>query len=253
MQIFRTAIPFIAAVSLFGQAASKQPAPIHVFASNGMKAVILDLQPQAERALARPLTIDFGSTTGLLEKINAGAPFDVAILTSDAIANLAKENKLTAATRTELSRCGVGLAVRTGAPKPDIGTPEAMKQALLKARSIAYAKDGASRPTVEKMFDRLGIAAELKPKLVLTTGSGPAMEAVASGQTAVVLTLVSELMPIHGIDIVGPLPADLQGYVSFGAAVNSRTANAEAARALIAQLKAPAAARVYKAKGMEAR
>jgi molybdate transport system substrate-binding protein len=251
MHIFRGAIPFLAAISLFGQSASKQP--IHVFASNGMKAVILDLQPQAERALARPMTIDFGSTTGLLAKINAGAPFDVAILTSDAIANLANENKLAAATRTDLSRCGVGFAVRAGAPKPDIGTPEAMKQALLKAKSIAYAKDGASRPTVEKMFDRLGIAAELKSKLVLTTGSGPAMEAVASGQTAVVLTLISELMPVHGIDIVGPLPADLQGYVSFGAAANSKTPNAEAARALIAQLKAPAAAAVYKAKGMEAR
>jgi molybdate transport system substrate-binding protein len=253
MHIFRRAIPLIAAVSLFGQTGSKQPAPIHVFASNGMKAVILDLQPQAERALARPLTIDFGSTTGLLARINAGEAYDVAILTSDAIANLAKENKLAASTRTDLARCGVGFAVRTGAARPDIGTPEAMKQALLKAKSIAYAKDGASRPTVEKMFDRLGIATELKPKLVLTTGSGPAMEAVASGQTAVVLTLISELMPVHGIDIVGPLPADLQDYVSFGAAANSKTANAEAARALIAQLKAPAAAAVYKAKGMEAR
>jgi molybdate transport system substrate-binding protein len=258
MHIFRGAIPFIAAVSLFGQSASKQATssqagPIHVFASNGMKAVILDLQPQAERALARPLAIDFGSTTGLLEKVNAGAPFDLAILTSDAIANLVKEGKLAAATQTELSRCGVGFAVRSGAPRPDIGTPEAMKQALLKAKSIAYAKDGASRPTVENMFDRLGVAAALKSKLVLTTGSGPAMEAVASGQTAVVLTLISDLMPVHGIDIVGPLPADLQGYVSFGAAANSKTANAEAARLLIAQLRAPAAAAVYKAKGMEPR
>jgi molybdate transport system substrate-binding protein len=248
MHISRGAIPFIAALSLFGQ-----QAPVHLLASNGMKAVILDLQPQAERALGRPLAIDFGSTTGLLGKINAGAPFDVAILTSDAIANLVKENKLAAAPRAELSRCGVGFAVRTGAPKPNIGTPEAMKQALLKAKSIAYAKDGASRPTVEKMFDRLGIAPELKPKLVLTTGSGPAMESVASGQTAVVLTLISELMPVHGIDIAGPLPADLQGYVNFGAAASARTRNAEAARALIAQLKAPAAAAVYKAKGMEAR
>lgn len=248
MHIFRGAIPFLAAVSLFGQAT-----PLHVFASNGMKAVILDLQPQAERALGRPLAIDFGSTTGLLARINAGEPFDVAILTSDAIANLAQQNKLAPATRTDLSRCGVGFAVRTGAPKPDISTPEAMKQALLKAKSIAYAKDGASRPTIEKMFDRLGIATDLKSKLVLTTGSGPAMEAVASGQTAVVLTLISELMPIHGIDIVGPLPGDLQGYVSFGAGVNSKTANAAAARALIAQLKAPASAAIYKAKGMEAR
>jgi len=253
MRLFRVTIPFIAAVSLFGQSAPAKPAPIHVFASNGMKAVILELQPQAERALTRPLTIDFGSTTGLLAKINAGAPFDLAILTSDAIANLVKENKLAAATRTDLSRCGVGFAVRTGAPKPDIGTPDSIRQALLNAKSIAYAADGASRPTVERMFDRLGIAADLKPRLVLTTGSGPAMEAVAAGKTAVVLTLMSELMPVHGIDIVGPLPAELQGYVSFGVAANSRTPNAEAARALIAQLKAPSSAAIYKAKGKEAR
>jgi molybdate transport system substrate-binding protein len=246
MNILRGAIPFLAAASLFSQ----QP-PVNVLASNGMKAVILDLQPQAERAIGRPLAIEFGSTTGLLARIEAGAPFDVAILTSDAIANLAKTNQLSPATRTELARCGVGFAVRTGAPHPHIDTSEAMKQALLKAKSIAYAQDGASRPTVEKMFDRLGIAAALKPKLVLTTGSGPAMQNVASGKTAVVLTLISELMPVHGIDIVGPLPGDLQGYVGFGAAVNTKAANPDAARALIAVLKAPAAAAIYKAKGME--
>ena len=143
MHIFRGAVPFIAAVSLFGQSASKQPAPIQVFASNGMKAVILDLQPQAERALARPLTIVFGSTTGLMEKIKAGAPFDLAILTSDAIANLAKENKLAPATRTDLSRCGVGFAVRTGAPKTgyryarsnETGTAESQIDRLREGRS----------------------------------------------------------------------------------------------------------------------
>jgi molybdate transport system substrate-binding protein len=248
MKIVRGAIPFLAAVSLWAQAP-----PVHVLASNGMKAVILELEPQAERALGHPLAIEFGSTTGLLEKIDAGTPFDVTILTSDAIAKLSKRGQVAAATRVELSRCGVGLAVRSGMPKPDIGTPEAMKQTLLKAKSIAYAKDGASRPTIDKMFDRLGIAGELKPKLVLTQGSGPAMASVAAGQTAVVLTLISELMPVHGIDIVGPLPGDLQGYVNFGAAVSARASNAEAARALIALLKAPAATGVYKAKGMEAR
>jgi molybdate transport system substrate-binding protein len=248
MKIVRGVIPFLAAVSLWAQAP-----PVHVLASNGMKAVILELEPQAERALGHPLAIEFGSTTGLMEKIDAGTPFDVTILTSDAIAKLAQRGQLAPGTRVELSRCGVGLAVRSGMAKPDIGSSEAMKQTLLKAKSIAYAKDGASRSIIDKMFERLGIAAELKPKLVLTQGSGPAMASVASGQTAMVLTLISELKPVHGIDIVGPLPEGLQGYINFGGAASAKASNAETARALIALLKAPATAGIYKAKGMEAR
>ncbi len=249
MHIFRGAIPFIAAVSLFGQSASKQLAPIHVFASNGMKAVILDLQPQAERALGRPLSIDFGSTTGLLQKINAGEPFDVAILTSDAIANLAKENKLTAATRTDLSRCGVGFAVRhrrseTGyqySRSNETGSPESQIDRLREGWSQPpHGRENVRSPGYRRR-------AETETRSDDGVGACHGSRCIP-GQTAVVLTLISELMPVHGIDIVGPLPADLQGYVSFGAAANSKTASAEAARALIAQLKTPTAA-VYKGQG----
>jgi molybdate transport system substrate-binding protein len=146
---------------------------------------------------------------------------------------------------------GIGFAIRSGAPKPDIRTPEALKQTLLAAKSITYAGDGASRPYLDKMLDKLGIAGEVKPKLILTQGSGLAMASVASGKAAVVMTLISELLPIHGIDIVGPLPPDLQNYVTFGAAANAKSSNSAAAAALIAVLREPAAASVYKAKGME--
>jgi ABC-type molybdate transport system substrate-binding protein/sugar lactone lactonase YvrE len=227
-----------------------QSTPVRLLASNGMKAVILQLQPQSERAIGHPLAIEFGSTSELLKKIGAGAPFDAAILTSDAITGLVKANKLAASTRADLAQAGVGVAIRTGARRPDVSTPDALKKALLASTSITYAKDGASRPTIDKMFDSLGIAAAVKAKLVLTQGSGPAMESVAAGKSEIVLTLISELMPVHGIQIIGPLPADVQGYVRFGAGISTKAADAKAAGALITLLKGPVAAPVYNAKGM---
>ncbi len=246
--IFAAALAFAGCISLLGQGDA-----VRVLASNGMKAVIEELQPQCERAIGHPLAIEFGSTSELKGKIEAGAPFDVAILTSDAIADLAKENRIASGTQTAFARSGVGVAVRAGAPKPDIGAPEALKRTLLAATSITFARDGATRASLEKMFERLGIAGELAPKLRLTQGSGLAMAGVASGQAAIGLTLMSEMLPVRGLDIVGPLPPDLQIYIEFGAGAGVHAEHAEAARALLASLKTLAAAPVYKAKGMEPR
>jgi molybdate transport system substrate-binding protein len=233
------------------QAAAAPPAAVRVLASNGMKAVVEELQPQLERAAGHPLSIEYDSTAALKQKIDAGATFDVAILTSEAIGELVKDNKASPAGRADFARSGIGLAVRTGSAKPDIQTPAALKKTLEAAASITYAKDGASRSYIDKMLERLGLADETKPKLVLTQGSGPAMASVASGQVAVVMTLMSELMPVHGIDIVGPLPAELQSYVSFGAAAGAKASDPAGAQALIAFLRSAAAAPVYKTWGME--
>jgi molybdate transport system substrate-binding protein len=242
-----------ALLCLLAQAVSAQNvAPVHVLASNGMKAVIVELQPRAERAIGHPLSIEYGSTSALRQKIDTGTAFDLAILTSDAIADLIRQNKAAAATRADFARCGVGLAVRSGSPKPDIGTAAALKKTLQAAPSIAWAKDGASRPYIDEMLKRLGLAEEVKPKSLLTQGSGPAMASVGAGQTAIVMTLISELLPVDGIDLVGPLPPELQNYVTFGAAVGASAADPAGAKATIAFLKSSAAAPVYKAKGMEA-
>lgn len=246
MNIFRGAI----LLALAGTPVYAQNAPLHVLVSNGMKAVILELQPKAEK-VAGPLIMEFGTTTRLQQKIEAGAPFDAAIMTSEAIAALAKENKIAPGTRTNLSRSGIGLAVRTGAPKPDISTPEALKKALLDAPSVSWAGDGASRPHLDKMIEQLGIAAQVKPKLLLTQGSAIAMQNVAAGKTAMVLTLISELKPVAGIEIAGPLPDQLQGYVEFAAGVSAQTPNAQAAKALISTLTGPGTGAIYTAKGME--
>jgi ABC-type molybdate transport system substrate-binding protein len=248
---FRASTLASVALCFLAHAAAAQPTAVRVLASNGMKAVVEQLQPSVERSIGHPLAIEYNSTTALLQRIDSGAAFDVTILTSEAIGQLVKDAKVTAASRTDFARSGIGLAVRGGSPKPDISTPAALKRTLQGASSITYAKDGASRAYIDKMLERLGLAEETKSRLQLTQGSGPAMASVAAGQVAVVMTLMSELLPVHGIDIAGPLPAELQSYVSFGAGVSIKSSDPAAARALIAFLKSPAAAPVYKARGME--
>jgi molybdate transport system substrate-binding protein len=230
---------------------SRLGAAVHVLASNGMKAVVEELQPRCERTIGHPLSIEYDSTAALMKKIDAGETFDVVILTSEAVGQLVKEAKVTAGTRADFARSGIGLAVRSGSAKPDIGTPAALKRTLQSAASITYAQDGASRSYIDKMLERLGLAEEARAKSVLTQGSGPAMASVASGRAAIVMTLMSELLPVHGIDIVGPLPAELQNYVSFGAGAGVKASQPDGARALIAFLRSPEAAPVYKTKGME--
>ncbi len=249
----RSTIVLAASVLGFAAQMAAQTAPVRMLVSNGVKAVLEDLRPQCERAIGRPLAMEFGSTTGLKQKIDAGEAFDLTLLTTEAIDALMKENKLAAGSRVDLARCGVGLAVRAGAPKPDIHTPEAFKRTLLKAKSITYAGDGASRPFIDKMFHTLGIAADVKPGIVLTQGSGPAMESVAEGKAEIVLTLMSELLPVRGIEVVGPFPAEVQNYVNFSGGVSSKAENAGAAKAVLRFLAGPGAAPTYKAKGMEPR
>ena len=236
---------------LFAQEAAAQDAAVRVLASNGVKAVIQDIQAQCERAIGHPLALQFNSTASLKQRIDAGETFDAAILTSEAIDALVKERKIAGGTRAEVARCGIGVGIRAGAPKPDIGTPEALKQTLRNAKSIAYAQDGASRVYIEKMFARLGIAADVKPKTILLQGSGPATASVAAGQAELVMTLVSEILPARGIELLGPLPAQLQNYVNFAAGASQ--ANNKTAQALIAFLKGPTAAPAFKARGLEPR
>ena len=241
----------VACASLAVQTVAAQKPPVRVLVSNGMKGSFEQLQPLAERAIGRPLDVEFSSTQGLRKRIEGGEAFDATVITTGAIAELTKQGKLDGASRTELGRSILGIGIRAGASKPDIRTVEALKKTLREARSITYPRDGASRGDLEKMFDRLGIAAEIKPKIVLANGSGPAAESVANGQVEMVLTLFSEIVPTHGLEILGGLPGEYQSDVRFSGAVSSGAKDPEAAKALIAFLAGPKAASVFKAKGIE--
>jgi molybdate transport system substrate-binding protein len=250
----RAALALAAAgfVLLAGEAAGQGTA-VRVLVSNGMKAAMEELQPQCERAIGHPLAMQFSSTLALRKRIEGGEAFDATIITVEAIAELIKEGKIAGGSRAEVGRSHLGIGIRAGAAKPDIRTVEALKRTLKEAKSVTYPQDGASRGDIEKMFERMGIAAEMKPKIILAPGSGPATESVAEGKAAMVITLFSEIVPIHGVEILGPLPGEFQSDINFGAGVSAAAKDAQGAKALIAFLTGPKAAAVLKAKGIDPR
>jgi molybdate transport system substrate-binding protein len=228
-----------------------QPSEIHVLVSNGIRAVMEDVRPQAERAIGHPLAMEFNSSTALKQKIDAGTAFDVAIVTSDLMSQLAKEGKIASGSSAGIARSGIGVGVRAGAKKPDIGTPAALKQTLLKAKSITFAQDGASAVFVMKMFEKFGIAEQIKSKTILEQGSTRAAARVADGSAELIFTLVSEILPAPGVELVGPLPAEVESYISMSAGVGSKAHEADASKALVKFLAGPGILATLKAKGME--
>ena len=249
MRKFLTAVAIVSATTLPGVSRA-QAADIRVLASNGVKAAVEALGPQLEKASGATLSIDFSTAATLSERIEKGEAFDVAILTDAAVDALIKSGRLSPE-RTKLARVGIGVGFRSGAPKPDVRTAAAIKQALLTAKAIAYTGNGASRPAIDTMIERLGIAKELQPKSHLTA-AGAAPASVAKGESDLVLTLVSEILPEPGVELAGPLPSDFQTYLGFSAAPSPRAAKSPGVAALIKFLDGPAAAAEYKAKGMEA-
>ena len=230
-----------------------QPASVRALVSNGMKGSTEALQSQIEQTIGRPLAVQFGSTASLKKRIEAGEAFDVTIITTEAIDDLIAQGKLTRASRADVGRSELGIGIRAGAPKPGIGTAAALKKALLETSSVTYPQDGASRGTIEKMFERLGIAAEMKPKIILAPGSAAATESVAAGRAAMVLTLFSEIVPTRGAEILGPLPGEFRSDIRFAAAASALSKNADAVKALITFVSGPQAAPVLKSKGIEPR
>jgi molybdate transport system substrate-binding protein len=246
-----TAILVIVAGHLSTQQTTAQVIGVRVLASNGMKGALEALQPQCERAIGHPLALQFSSTAALKKRIEEGEGFDVTVISAEAITGLTKEGKLVGNSRRDVARSELGIGIRAGATRPDIHSPEALKRTLNEAQSITYPQDGATRSDIEKMFENLGIARDVKPKIILAPSSGAATESVAAGRATLVLTLFSEIVPVAGTEILGPLPGAFQDAVRFQAAVSTTAKNAETAKVLIAYLTGSQAARLYKTKGLE--
>ena len=257
--ISRAANPMAAIVlclglfSLSARGARAQTGELHVMVSDGMKTVVEEVTPQIERATGRKLVAQFNSSKNLRDKIQAGEPFDAAIMTSDVLEDLIQKGKVAAGTRADISRTGIGMGVRAGAPKPDISTPEALKKTLLNAKSISFNPTGASSAHTRDIFAKLGITDAMKSKLMLDPEPGRPQMNVAAGKTELVISLVPEIQFFPGVDLVGPMPAELQSYINFAGGVATNARDAVAAQALIQFLTSPTIAPVLKAKGMEAR
>jgi len=223
---------------------------IKVFCSNSSRAVMQELVPQFERETGYKVSSSFDPAKIILERIDGGETADVAILSAPAIDALTKNGKIAPGSRVQLARCRIGLAVRAGAPRPDISSVEAFKQALLNAKSIAHTTSGISGMHFSGLIERLGIGAEIRAKARKQPG-GLVGELAARGDAELAVQQIPELKAVPGVDVVGALPEELQvvTLVTAGIFVDSR--QPDAARALVEFLSTPVAARVFNAKGLE--
>jgi molybdate transport system substrate-binding protein len=225
-------------------------AEIKVLASGAIKEAYLELIPQFEKASEHKVATTWAGTVDIKKRMAAGEVFDLVIVASPELDAFIREGKMVAGSRADLVRSGVGVAVRGGAPKPDIGSAEALKKALLAAKSIGYST-GPSGVYMASLFERMGIADAVKPKLKQTQPGVLVGSIIASGEAEIGFQQVSELIHVPGIDFIGPLPADVQKITVFSAGIHSGAKEPEAAKALVKFLTAPAAAPVFKKHGLE--
>jgi molybdate transport system substrate-binding protein len=225
-------------------------AEIKVLATHAAQAVMEVLGPQFEQATGHKLVCAYDPSAAVRRQIEAGAAFDVAIITHATLDALAKKNKIEAASISDIGKSGLGVAVKKGAPKPDISTVDAFKRTLLAAKSVVRSTEGASGAYFGELLGRLGIADQMKDKLRLGP-SGRISEMAARGEVELAVQQVSEILPVEGADFVGPFPAEVQLYTMFSAGVASAAKDPKAAMDLVKFLVAPAAAGVVKSKGLE--
>jgi molybdate transport system substrate-binding protein len=223
-------------------------AAVKILSGGAMRSLMLDVAPLFERASGAKVDIRFALTSVLQKEIEQGSAFDIALLPRPELDALARAGKIAAGTQTDVTRSAVGLAVRAGAPKPDIATVEAFKRTLRQARSIAYS-DGPSGAYIAELLARLGIAEEMKPKTKLT--SRLVAEIVAEGEAEVGMQQIVAILPVKGADLVGPLPSELQNIIVYAAGLAAGASQSAAARTFIAFMAMPEVRRLIQAKGME--
>jgi molybdate transport system substrate-binding protein len=236
-----------------GAAVGAKAADIKVLTAGAFKQVVLAMVPDFEKQTGHKVTVENDTVGALTKRIEGGEAFDLAVLTPAAVNDLAGKGRFAAGSRTNLARVGVGVVVKEGTPKPDISSVEAFKKALLAAKSVAYidpAAGGSSGIYVAGLLDKLGIAAEVKPKAKLIHG-GAVAEHIAKDEAELGIHQISEILPVKGITLVGPLPAEIQNYTVYAAGLGANAKESEAAKALLKTLSGPAAADVLKSKGME--
>jgi molybdate transport system substrate-binding protein len=225
-------------------------AEIHVLSTQATEEAYRELVPQFEQASGHKVSTIFTGTLDVQKRIAAGETYDVIIMAGPAIDDYIKAGKIVAGSRVDLAKSGVGVAVRAGAPKPDIGSTEALKKTLLAAKSIGYST-GPSGVYIVGLFSRLGVADQIAPKLKQTPTGVFVGTLVASGAAEIGFQQVSELSTFAGVDFVGPLPADVQQTTAFASGIAVGAKEADAARAWVKFLTAPAAATAYRKRGLE--
>ena len=224
-------------------------AEIRVMLSGAFREAYLELVPPFERATGHKVTPLWMPTVEIMRRLKQGDVADVVILSAPPIAELTEAGVIAPGSSVNLATCGVGVAVKAGAPRPDLSSGEALKRAVLAAISIVYSH-GPSGIYLERLFERMGIADEIRHKVRRVQGQ-PSGAVVAEGEAELGFQQVCELLPVPGIDFVGPLPPDIQEITTFTAGVHAKSREPEAAKALLAFFTSAEAAPVIRSKGME--
>jgi molybdate transport system substrate-binding protein len=229
---------------------------LSVYSSIGVRSAAEELFREFEKQNGSRLAVTWGTAPMLVARIEAGGRADVLILSRAGIDTLRKQGKILSGTDVTLAGSGVAIAVKADAPKPDISTPAALKQTLLKAKSIAYSEPsagGASGVYFAKLLERLGVAGQMKPKTKYPPAGGFSAELLLTGEAELAVQQKPELLHVSGVEIVGFLPGDLNMVTEFAAAIMTGSRNAETGKALIGNLRSPQAAAVFRSKGLDPR
>ena len=225
-------------------------ATIRILSTHAALDVLNVLGPKFERAHGCRLSYGYDPAKAVKRQVETGAAFDVAIVTRPVFDDLVAQGRMLAEPRADVGRSGLGLSVRAGAAKPDIGTTEAFKRTLLAANSVARSTEGTSGIYFDRLIKRLGLAETMRDKIVLGP-SGRVAELVARGEAEMAVQQVPELLPVAGAQYVGPFPPELQLYSDFTAGIASASRHRDVAAAFVKALTAPEAAALFKAAGLE--
>jgi molybdate transport system substrate-binding protein len=224
---------------------------ITVLCSNGFKAVLQEVAPQFEKTSGHQLAISYSVSAELKRRIESGEAFDLVVITPAQIDDLIKTGRVVSQTRAPLARAGMALAVRRGAPKPDVRTVDALKATLVASKSIAFAKEGTGGVFLMSLLKRFGLVEQMTPKFKATTTGDEVSQAVARGEAELGVLPLSEILPVPGVEVAGSFPAEVQDYAVMVGGVGAAAAHSAAARSLLEFLSSPALLPVVEKKGME--
>jgi molybdate transport system substrate-binding protein len=248
MSMRRSIYALLAFTVLAGiEATSASAAEIKVMAPRGIWTVLQEAGPAFEKATGHKINVSVDLAAVVTRRVNAGEAFDIAVATPQQIDALVKEGKLDA--RSDLTKAGIGVEVKKGAPKPDVSTPDAFKRAMLAAKTIGYLKIGTSGAMAAAAIAKVGLTEAVKDKLILPEDD-VVSEMIAEGKIEIGMVNISQILTTEGVDLVGPLPPELQSYIIFSGGVSTKSANADAARELIKFFKSGAVPTIKK-QGME--
>jgi len=237
---------------VFAPVALAQNAQLEILCSNGYKSAMEKLLPAAQKAAERKVHVQYGTSANLKQTIQSGVPFDITILSAQVLDDLEKSGQIAAGSKVDLASSGIGIAVRSGKPKPDVQSTQAVKQLLESAKAVSYVPVGASTPELMKMFDSMGIKKDVQKKAILQPGADQNMKSVADGQADLAFGLVSEIVSVPGVQLAGPLPSEFQKQVVLSAGIATVSQNREAANKFIKALTTASAAKTIKMIGLDA-